>query len=112
PAAGRVTAGGVHWLERDGERVPIGATEYAGDRVFGYRSSRLLEWAQERSEGRLAAGDGLELGLEELRGPGGAAALAAAIARGQAVLAPDAETAADLGVIAAGLRAAWRRARS
>jgi len=49
PAAGRVTAGGVHWLERDGRRVPLGETEYAADRVFGYRSSRLLDWAAERS---------------------------------------------------------------
>src|SRR5690349_9980970 len=55
PAAGRVTIDGCHWLVRHGERVPIGATEFAADATFGYHSSRLLDWADERSDGAFAA---------------------------------------------------------
>lgn len=72
PAAGRVTVGGVHWLERAGTRVALGATEYARDRTFGYASSRLLDWAAERSGGHFRAADGRELHLDALRGAGGA----------------------------------------
>src|SRR5262249_14771678 len=44
PAAGRVTVGGVHLIERDGARVPLHETEYARDPSFSYSSSRLVEW--------------------------------------------------------------------
>ena len=37
PAAGRVTIGGVHLLERDGERVPLDRTEYATDAHLSLR---------------------------------------------------------------------------
>jgi uncharacterized protein YgbK (DUF1537 family) len=112
PAAGRVTVGGVHWLERDGARVPLAETEYARDRAFGYSRSGLLEWAEERTAGHFRADAGRELPLSELREPGGADAFVAALrelgAAGRpAVLVPDAERLGDLQVIAAGLRAAW-----
>ena len=111
PAAGRITVGGVHWLVRGVERTPIGSTEFAGDRRLGYASSRLLDWAQERSGGRFAAADGREIGLAMLRSPAGADAVAAAVSelagRGRpAAVVPDAETLADLEVIADGVRAA------
>jgi uncharacterized protein YgbK (DUF1537 family) len=110
PAAGRVTVGGVHLLERSGRRMPLHQTEYATDGEFAYRSSRLLEWAEERSHGLFPAANGSEVPLAELRARGGAAvheALAASTAHGgAAVCAPDAETCADLVAIADGLRAA------
>jgi uncharacterized protein YgbK (DUF1537 family) len=110
PAAGRVTIDGVHLLEREGRRTPLHETEYATDGDFAYRTSRLLDWADERSHGFFAAANGTELPLAELRARGSAAvheALMASAARGgPAVFAPDAETSADLGAIADGLRAA------
>ena len=45
PAAGRVTIGGIHLLERDGERVPLDRTEYARDAGFAYSSAVLSHWA-------------------------------------------------------------------
>ena len=36
PAGGRVTVGGVHYVEVDGQRVPAHETEYAADPVFGF----------------------------------------------------------------------------
>jgi Sugar-binding N-terminal domain/Nucleotide-binding C-terminal domain len=111
PAAGRVTLGGVHALVRDGQRIPLERTEYARDGVFAYSSSRLALWAQERSGGRLAAADAVEVDLARLRDGDGAAAVCSAIAAAgrsgrPAVVVPDAETAADLDLIAAGLRLA------
>jgi uncharacterized protein YgbK (DUF1537 family) len=110
PAAGRITVDGVHLFVRDGVPTPLHETEYAADGVFAYASARLLDWAEERSDGLFSAHDGAELSLDTLRA-GGHAALANALceigARGRpAVCAPDAETEDDLAVIAAGLAAA------
>jgi uncharacterized protein YgbK (DUF1537 family) len=111
PAAGRVTEGGVHYLERDGERVPLAETEYARDPDFAYSSSRLLEWAEERSGGLFAAASGHEPQLEEPRerGPEGLADALAGLARagGPAALAVDSVGIADLELLAAGLRRAF-----
>ena len=56
PAAGRVTVGGVHMLERDGGRVPLHETEYARDGALAYSSADLRLWADERSGGRSGRG--------------------------------------------------------
>ncbi len=110
PSAGRVTRDGVHLIERDGRAEPLHQTEYAHDGVFAYSSARLLEWAEERSGGLFRAADGLELHLGELRSRGAAAVEEALETLGHAgrpaVLAPDAETDADLAAIAAGYAAA------
>ena len=106
PSAGRITLGGVHLFQRDGVRVPLHDTEYSRDGVFAYRSARLLQWAEERSSGLFRASAGIELDLEALRSEG-AAAVARALAELAAsaepvVLAPDAETVADLELVAEG----------
>ena len=49
----------------------LDATEYARDPDFGYASSRLLDWADERSGGFFPAAAGRELMLDELRDRGG-----------------------------------------
>ena len=113
PSAGRVTVGGVHLFERDAVRTPLHETEYARDGVFAYRSARLLEWAEERSNGFFRATAGSDLPLDALRS-GGAPAVANALvglaAGGEpAVFAPDAETEADLELVAAGFEAAAER---
>jgi uncharacterized protein YgbK (DUF1537 family) len=108
PAAGRITVGGVHLIERDGARLPLHETEYARDGTFAYSDSRLLRWAEERSGGYFPAADGAELHLAELRS-GGARAVAAVLKRlagRPAVCAPDAEVLDDLHTIAAGLELA------
>lgn len=110
PGAGRVTLGGVQRVERGGEYVPLDETEYARDGNFTYHSARLLDWAEERSDGLFAADNGIEVQLPELRRRGADAvfeALTACAAKpSPSVCAPDAETVADLHAIADGVRAA------
>jgi uncharacterized protein YgbK (DUF1537 family) len=111
PAAGRVTIGGVHLLERGGERVPLDRTEYARDGALAYSDAELSRWAEERSGGRFVASEAVTVPLARLRGPTGAADLAAAIgAAGESgrpvAVIPDAENDDDLRTIAQGLRAA------
>lgn len=115
PAAGRITRGGRHWLVRGGRRIPLEETEFASDGEFSYDTSRLLDWADERSDGFFAAQSGIEVGLAEIRSEGGADRVTEALleaARGPrpAVVVPDAETQADLETIADGLRRAWLQA--
>jgi len=110
PAAGRITVDGVHLFVRDSVPTPLHETEYANDGVFAYASARLLDWADERSDGRFRASDGAELSLAALR-TGGPAVVSDTLcklgAHGRpAAFAPDAETEDDLALIAAGLAAA------
>ena len=111
PSAGRMTVGGVHWLERDGSRISLEETEFARDGAFAYDSARLSEWADQRSGGYFRRADAHEIRLDEVRGPGGAEAIAEGLCSGvgrPAVVVPDAESESDLGVIAD----AWRMARA
>lgn len=110
PAAGRVTAGGVHMIERGGTRTPLHETEYAADPSFGYRDARLLQWAEDRSGGFFRCTRGREVMLDRLRSEGPDAVAAALLELGASdkpsVCAPDAETVADLELVAEGLRQA------
>jgi uncharacterized protein YgbK (DUF1537 family) len=111
PSAGRITRAGQHLLLRNGDAVPLSQTEYARDGVFSYSASRLLDYGEERSQGLFAARDGIEFPLDALRAADGARRLGAALCSlseraSAAVCAPDAETLADIEVIAA----AYRRA--
>lgn len=47
--AGRVTVNDVHYARIDNRFVPVGLTDYATDDAFGYVSSSLVEWVQEKS---------------------------------------------------------------
>lgn len=67
---GRTTVAGVHLLQGR----PVHETPFARDRLFGYRTSFLPDWLEEKSEGRIPACevgriglDDLEAGAEELR---------------------------------------------
>jgi uncharacterized protein YgbK (DUF1537 family) len=110
PSAGRVTIGGVQYLERDGERLPVHMTEFAHDGLFAYSSSRLLEWADERTAGLFKAQNGLEIGLDSLR-LAGPQMLVDTVQKARTAPMPtavsvDAETAEDVEAVAEGVRRA------
>src|ERR687893_1550914 len=65
--AGRFTVDDVHWVRQDGRLIPAGETEFASDHSFGYRSSDLKAWVEEKTGGQLAASEVLSVGLTDLR---------------------------------------------
>lgn len=64
---GRRTIGGVHYVEQDDRLVPAALTDYANDDAFGYESSNLREWVQEKTEGRVDAEDVAAVTIGDLR---------------------------------------------
>lgn len=111
PSAGRVTIGGVQYLERDdGVRIPVHSSEFARDGPFAYASSRVLEWAEERTGGLFGAENGIEVELETLRRTG-PDALVEAIRRATTAPVPtavcvDSERPSDIDVVAEGVHRA------
>ncbi len=65
--AGRLTVGDTHWASTDAGMVPVGETEFARDRVFGYAGSDLREFLSERSGGGIKRGDVASISLADIR---------------------------------------------
>ncbi|MGP9537170.1 four-carbon acid sugar kinase family protein [Brachybacterium sp. AOP43-C2-M15] len=65
--AGRFTEGDVHYATVDGEAVEVAETDFARDATFGYTSSDLRAFLEERSGGSVRAQDVLSIGLEDIR---------------------------------------------
>jgi len=49
---GRITIDDVHYLKEGQTVTPVGMTEFAKNPVFGYRSSNLAEWVEEKTKGK------------------------------------------------------------
>ena len=116
PSAGRTTVGGVHLVREGGEVVPAASSSFAADPTFGYGSSHLAAWLEERSVGRIRASDVVALGLDLVRGPARSLADALLAVHDARHVVVDAETDDDLArvVVAgrlaeqAGHRLLWR----
>lgn len=65
---GRLTLNSVHYVQDGDELIPAGETEFAKDRTFGYGSSHLGEWVEEKSKGAYQAAEAVYLSLEDIRG--------------------------------------------
>jgi uncharacterized protein YgbK (DUF1537 family) len=102
--AGRLTADDTHWV-RQGERlVPAGETEFARDASFGYASSDLRLWVEEKTAGRVPASEVVSVGLGDIRegGPSRVAEILRGVSGGLPVVA-NAASYADLEVFVLGL---------
>ncbi len=64
---GRYTLNDIHYVLQGEQLVPAGQTEFAKDKSFGYTTSSLSEWCEEKSGGRFPAASCCRIGLEELR---------------------------------------------
>jgi len=78
--AGRLTAGDIHWARTPAGLVPVGDTEFARDRVFGYAASDLRDYIAEKSGGAIGAGGVLSISLADIR-LGGASRIRDLLAR-------------------------------
>ncbi|MCB7320157.1 four-carbon acid sugar kinase family protein [Lacrimispora sp. 210928-DFI.3.58] len=64
---GRYTIGDIHYVREEENLIPVGETEFAGDKSFGFHSSDLKEWCQEKTGGSCKAEDVISISLEDLR---------------------------------------------
>ena len=64
---GRYTVDDVHYVRMGDRLVPAGQTGVARDKPFGYESSNLRAWIQEKTRGACAAERVASIGLETLR---------------------------------------------
>ena len=64
---GRYTLGDIHYVEENGTLIPAGDTEFARDVTFGYQSSNLCQWIEEKTQGRITANDVNSISIEDLR---------------------------------------------
>ena len=71
PDAGRVTIGGVHYMRGTGDAAgtltPVSETEFAKDATFGFTTSVMANYVQEKSQGRFAAASVIVLDLHIIR---------------------------------------------
>lgn len=71
PDAGRVTIGGVHYMRGTGDATgtltPVSDTEFAKDATFGFTTSVLADYVEEKSQGRFAADSVIVLDLNIIR---------------------------------------------
>lgn len=63
---GRFTIDDVHYVKYGEELVPAGETEFAKDKTFGYRSSNMKEYVEEKTAGRYKANDVTSISLDSI----------------------------------------------
>ena len=102
--AGRLTADDTHWVRQGENLVPAGETEFARDASFGYASSDLRLWVEEKTAGRVRASEVVSVGLGDIRegGPGRVSEILRGVEGGLPVVA-NAASYADLEVFVLGL---------
>lgn len=66
--AGRITVRTVHYARsvQDGF-IPVGESEYSRDNTFGYTSSSIPDWVEEKTGGEVPAGNVARITLDTLR---------------------------------------------
>jgi len=101
---GRYTIGNVHYVADSDVLTPAGQTDFARDATFGYESSNLAVWVQEKTGGRVPAGEVVAITHNDIRrsGPDMVAAIAGGLAPG-AVCVVNAASMRDLEVVTLGL---------
>jgi uncharacterized protein YgbK (DUF1537 family) len=107
---GRITIDDVHYV-RDGENlIPTGETPFAQDSSFGYRSSNLKDYVEEKTKGRIKASQVVSISLDEIRkdGPEKIATTIKALQNSQACIV-NAATQSDLDVFTAGFYSATKK---
>jgi uncharacterized protein YgbK (DUF1537 family) len=100
---GRFTRDSIHYLMVDGVATPVHQTEFARDSVFGYSTSYLPDYVQEKTAGRIKAEQVQRFLLSEIRGDVSSRLMAL---QGNVCCVVDAETQSDLNHFAAQLQAA------
>lgn len=64
---GRITRDSIHYLLVNGKETPVSETEFARDSVFGYSTSYLPDYVEEKTQGRIRASQVERFTLEDIR---------------------------------------------
>lgn len=64
---GRYTIDDIHYVADADRLVPAGETEFSKDAAFGYKSSNLKEWVEEKTKGRIPASSVSSISIHLLR---------------------------------------------
>jgi uncharacterized protein YgbK (DUF1537 family) len=64
---GRLTYQNTHYILEGDIMVPAQQSEFARDKVFGYRNGDLTKWVEEKTEGRFQPEDCAVVGLNDIR---------------------------------------------
>ncbi|CEG26453.1 four-carbon acid sugar kinase family protein, partial [Bacillus sp. B-jedd] len=85
---GRVTIDNIHYLADKGELVPVGETEFARDKTFGFQNSHLGKYVEEKTKGKYKAAECVYFDHKELtdHNIGGLAAKLASVSKGSKVI--------------------------
>jgi uncharacterized protein YgbK (DUF1537 family) len=100
---GRFTRDSIHYLMVDGVATPVHQTEFARDSVFGYSTSYLPDYVQEKTAGRIKAEQVQRFLLSEIRGDVSSRLMAL---QGNVCCVVDAENQQDMNHFAVQLQAA------
>lgn len=103
---GRYTINDVHYVLEKETLVPAGLTPFARDASFGYRSSGLRDWIQEKAPGRFRAENVVSISLDDIRrgGPAKVEGKLVALVPGSIVIV-NAAAESDMDIFSAGLLA-------
>jgi uncharacterized protein YgbK (DUF1537 family) len=106
-AGGRYTLGDTHYVAEGDRLVPAAATPFARDAAFGYRSSHLPSYVEEKTAGRTRASEVASISIDLIRrgGPGAVAEKLRLLPRGSVCIV-NAAAPRDIEVFAAATLAA------
>src|SRR6185503_10512978 len=64
---GRYTINDIQYVAQGDRLIPVGETEFARDKAFGFRASNFREWVEEKTNGRIRASAVASISLEDIR---------------------------------------------
>ncbi|KAL2478890.1 ketose-bisphosphate aldolase class-II family protein [Forsythia ovata] len=101
---GRYTIGDIHYVAESDRLIPAGETEFAKDASFGYKSSSLREWVEEKTGGRIPASSVASISIQLLRkgGPAAVCEHLCSLKKGSTCIV-NAASERDMAVFAAGM---------
>ncbi|KAL1339273.1 hypothetical protein AAHE18_U023800 [Arachis hypogaea] len=101
---GRYTINDIHYVADSDTLVPAGDTEFAKDAAFGYKSSNLRDWVEEKTGGRIPASTVASVSIELLRkgGPDAVCQHLCSLKKGSACVV-NAASERDMAVFALGM---------
>ncbi|KAL8464350.1 hypothetical protein ACS0TY_034032 [Phlomoides rotata] len=110
---GRYTIGDIHYVADSDRLIPAGETEFAKDASFGYKSSNLREWVEEKTGGRIPANSVKSISIQLLRkgGPEAVCERLCSLEKGSTCVV-NAASERDMAVFAAGMIKAELKGKS